>query len=48
MFTLTTQHTRMLLNMLGLAYIHCSDRGVVWKVNMAFDVQFNQVNDLIS
>ena len=31
--------------MFGLAYIHCSSRGVVWKINMAYDVLFNEVND---
>ena len=28
---------------LGLANIHLSNRGVVWKVNMAYDVLFNEV-----
>ena len=29
--------------MLGLTNIHLSNRGVVWKVNMAHDVLFNEV-----
>ena len=29
--------------MVGLAYIHASKKGVVWRVNMAYNVLYNEV-----